>query len=194
MFDTTIGGIRCKISLLFPAVLLFLLMLDRTGLAAFGFSAALLHESGHAAVLWMIGEKPRMLAVSFYGMRLELEPRGRPLWKELLLYLGGPIVNGLCAVGMHILGMPPLCGWLHALLAVFNLLPILPLDGGQVLYALLCRLVSLENAAAFMKIVFVMLLVPLAALGAALLWYTGNFTLLVTALYVGMIGLFCKGN
>lgn len=194
MLETSVGGIRCKISLLFPAVLLCLLLIDRTGLAAFGFSAAILHECGHVAALMLWREKPLSLTVSFFGMRMELKPRLRSLRQELLLYAGGPLMNGMCAAVLYAAKMPSVFVWMHGLLAVWNLFPLLPLDGGQMLHCVLTACVSPQTVSRWMAGVFWVMTVPLAALSLLLWYHAGNFTLLIVVGYLVSLKLFYKGN
>ncbi len=194
MLEVIIGGIRCKVSLLFPAVLLLLLSVDRTGLAAFGFLAALLHETGHLTVLMCFGEKPCCMALSFYGIRLDLRFSKLTTMQELLLYGGGPFANILCAALLRLFDISPLYSVLHVSLAAFNLLPIMPLDGGQMVYCLVCRLKGPKAAYHVLNIAFVLIWLPLVALGMVLCVNYRNFTLLFCAVYMTLVKVFYKGN
>lgn len=194
MLDTQFGGIRYKISLLFPAVLLFLLLIDHTGLATFGFLAAVIHECGHLVALRMMGERPRVITVSFYGMRMELPVGSRALWREIAIYAGGPLVNLLCAGGLFLMNVSPIYAWLHGLLAAVNLLPVMPLDGGQILRCVLEAVVSSDKAWRRLDVIGWSMLVMLAAGGILLMIRTGNFTLSIMVFYLVMIKLFYKGN
>lgn len=128
------------------------------------FACVTLHELGHSLVAQRFGVVVREIVLLPIGgmARLTREP-SRPL-HELLVALAGPLVNVLIAAGLWVaLGIdfrragdpsylaelaqlfePPsasaLLGWLmvgNIGVALFNLVPAFPMDGGRVLRALL---------------------------------------------------------
>ena len=112
------------------------------------FLSVVLHELGHALVSQRVGVKVRSITLFMLGGVATMErdpptPRG-----ALLVAAAGPAVSALLAVllaaGVHPFShvLPALSQMafflasLNAFLALFNLLPGLPLDGGQILKAL----------------------------------------------------------
>lgn len=127
------------------------------------FVCVTLHEIGHSLVARRFGIRVRDITLLPIGgvAHLEGEPRG-PI-QELWMALAGPLVNIAIAVGLlpwvvSVLGWRMLEGWAILVaqlrqptfdrlladllltnvgLALFNLLPAFPMDGGRVLRALL---------------------------------------------------------
>jgi Zn-dependent protease len=118
------------------------------------FLASLLaHEIGHALVARRAGLRVRGITLWLLGGVAQLEDEPASPGDELRVAIVGPAVSlalavgfGLAAVALSVAGGPALAGvvaaWLalaNAVLAVFNLLPAAPLDGGRVLRGLLWR-------------------------------------------------------
>lgn len=116
------------------------------GFIAVLFVAVLVHELGHAVVGRAFGWKPSIELVAIGGFtRFEGIEGGKP-WQRILMVLAGPTVNLLvglaCFVAYATLGdrLPPAgasmlnkAAFIHIFLAALNILPMLPLDGGQIL-------------------------------------------------------------
>jgi Zn-dependent protease len=113
----------------------------------------LAHEIGHALVARRAGLRVRGITLWLLGGVAQLEDEPASPGDELRVAIVGPAVSlalavgfGLAAVALSVTGGPALAGvvvaWLalaNAVLAVFNLLPAAPLDGGRVLRGLLWR-------------------------------------------------------
>ncbi|MFO0972653.1 MAG: M50 family metallopeptidase [Phycisphaerae bacterium] len=124
------------------------------------FAIVLLHEFGHALACRSVGGRADTIMLWPLGGVAFVDPPMRPgayFWS----IAAGPLVNvalvaplfaALFFVGASRPAVPDLRHFLFALtvinigLLVFNLLPIYPLDGGQLLMALLWRFTSFERA------------------------------------------------
>ena len=117
-----------KIAPSVPALLAVLLLLFPPVLLLAFLSAALLHELGHYAALRLMKGNVKQMTVE-----------GQLSYpKEMALAAAGPAVNLLLAVLLSHFGTRweecYLFGGVHLMLGLFNLLPILPLDGGMLLW------------------------------------------------------------
>ncbi|MFB5678513.1 site-2 protease family protein [Paenibacillus terreus] len=110
------------------------------------FAIVLIHELGHAAAAALLGVRVVSIQLLPFGGVAEVEDRGcLPAWKEIIIALAGPLQNGLMILALLLLKS---FYWVNndfaayaihgnIIIALFNLLPILPLDGGKIVQALL---------------------------------------------------------
>lgn len=128
---------RIRVSPGAPALLAVFVWLSSPEVLGAVLLAALCHELGHYAALRRRGGWVRAVRISALGA--EMQVAGRMSYGgELLAAAAGPAVNLLLAAA---LGLPGrwweplyLLAGAQAVLGCFNLLPILPLDGGRMLW------------------------------------------------------------
>jgi Zn-dependent protease len=107
----------------------------------FGF--VVLHELGHAVVARRLGVHIAGIELGFLGGAAKMVNLPRTPRHELLIAAAGPAVSlalGGAFLGLGVAVGSPLVaqlGWLNLVIAGFNLIPALPMDGGRILRALL---------------------------------------------------------
>ncbi len=189
-----LGGIR---GALFAAVSILLL-----------FVCITLHELGHSLVARRLGVRVKDITLLPIGGVAQLETLPERPLHELLIALAGPAVNIAIAAGLALIVLPlgstaallnP--GYLsylllgsrsllalliyllgaNLILALFNLIPAFPMDGGRVLRALLAMWTSYPRATRIATRVG-----QLMAVGLALLAFSsfGSISLVLVALFV----------
>lgn len=130
------------------------------------FASILFHELGHALTAAALGYDPHIVLHHFGGYAEYFPGRDHTPVKSLLITLGGPLpqfMMGLVWFALLVFGLALIpetwsertrdyfehvcifmvyinCGW-----SLINLLPVLPLDGGQALHAIL-QIFGLRNA------------------------------------------------
>lgn len=101
--------------------------------AGFFVCALLLHELGHILVLHLCNVWVKAVRLGFGDIEMKTAPLG--YWEELLAAWAGPCVNFLAYMALR--RQMPAFAAVNLLLGAYNLLPIMPLDGGRMLLAAL---------------------------------------------------------
>lgn len=165
MLEIRLGGIPIRISVLFPAMVVFLLSADPSHTALSCLFASLLHEAGHALTMLTVNDRPCRVTVGIFGVTIERDRTRYPGYAaSAAVSLAGPLVNVLCCVILQWCDCSS-AAFIHAVLGVFNLLPIVSLDGGEALYAVLCLRCSERTALRTVRVTSVITVFPLAVFG-----------------------------
>ncbi len=112
------------------------------------FASVVVHELAHSVVAQSQGIRVRHITLFLLGGVSALEEEPRSPGREAFMAAIGPLsslaIAGVCLAAAALATLPEAVaavvvylGWMNLLLAVFNLLPGFPLDGGRVLRALL---------------------------------------------------------
>ena len=117
----------------FPAFLAAVWYFDSCGIFWPFLAAMTVHELAHAAVLLLLGGRIESVRLSFAQVELRTGLLGDRT--ELWSTAAGPGINLLC--GWLFRRWMPAFAAVSLLLALFNLLPVWPLDGGRLLRTLL---------------------------------------------------------
>lgn len=165
------------------------------------FASIIFHEMAHALVARHYGIAIRGITLFIFGGVAEMETEPKSPRSELLMALAGPIASLVLAAGLWALAAPAaaataVAGVLRYLalvnfvLALFNLVPAFPLDGGRVLRAALWAsrgdILWASRIAAAAGNIFGILLIVLGVLGIV----RGDF---VGGMWRFLIGMFLRG-
>lgn len=101
------------------------------------------HEAGHLVAARLCGLKAGApVFIPFLGARIALQDAPKNAWVEAVVGIGGPLfgtIGGVACVVLGIMFQSPLMLALASatfFLQLFNLMPIIPLDGGRVVAAI----------------------------------------------------------
>lgn len=131
---------RTKVELHFSLFLLLLIMIlsGNTVFTAASAVFSMLHEFAHKFTASKLGYTPEKISFGLFGGVLHIrEGFVRPA-KELLIHLSGPFFNIITAVLLYGCYLYFYLPWLqpvilaNAVLALYNLMPFYPLDGGKI--------------------------------------------------------------
>jgi Zn-dependent protease len=156
-----VRGIRLDMHVTFPILLVWAAF---SGMAATGtllggmaevlfigalFAFVVLHELGHALTAEQYGVRTRSILLLPIGGVAQMEGMPQEPIGEVAVALAGPAVNLVCAAllyplafaagtlsaagGLFVMGL----FWANLTLALFNLIPAFPMDGGRVMRAIL---------------------------------------------------------
>lgn len=163
--------------------------------------SVLAHEAAHAVAARAFGHKVHRVVADLWGGHTAFDASHGTAWSALTIAIVGPLTNGVIAAlafgGALISGsavtVTLLSGiaFVNAALAVFNLLPGLPLDGGQVVESLIWAATGNQSRARVIagwagRILVVLIL--LAVIGIPLLG--GSSPDVTTVLWTALIGAF----
>jgi stage IV sporulation protein FB len=179
-----VGKSRVVLSFWFVAGVAVLLLTDWADTTLLGLLAALCHEGGHLLVLSLFHAMPEEVALQPFGVLMR-EKRGlAPSWvRDCLVSLGGPMMNLLFWAVLR--GFWPELAAAQLVLGVFQLLPIVSLDGGRALESLLSRRFSGKELERLGMVISLLFLVPMAVMGFWLLLSSRyNFSLLLVSVYL----------
>ena len=143
---------RVSFLVMLGVVLLFMGGISGIFLVLLAFSSVVLHELGHALVARKLGVGVLGIELHFFGGVARLESQPRSSSDEVAIAAAGPAVSFvLSALGFLFSfvsgwGFFELFAAVNLVIAVFNLIPALPMDGGRILRALLSGRVGFQRA------------------------------------------------
>lgn len=153
------------------------------------FVGVLLHELGHAVVARRLGVHTAGIELGFLGGAAKMMDIPRRADHEIMIAVAGPAVSlmlGGLGLGVGALvgsELVSLLGWINLVIAGFNLIPALPMDGGRILRALLTKKFDYVTATDYAVTVS-----RVAAVAFVILGLTGRYQLLVLAPFLWVMG------
>ncbi len=193
------GGIRYSVHPLFFAVGFYYALTGRIFVFLIYTFTAVLHETGHSIAAEKAGYRLNKITLTPFGAVASGNIEGLKFYDELYIAAAGPLLN--LAVGLLFVAVwwifpetyafTDVCAEANFALALINLIPAYPLDGGRILSALLSIKTGEKKAALICKILGVALGVLLICGFIYTLFYSPNPSLLIFGLFV-VVGAFSR--
>lgn len=154
-------------------------------------AAVLIHELGHLLMMIKLGFLPEKIKISAFEIKIfDSKRQSRSEKQNFFIIFSGPAVNFICFIPfylLYLLGDENFLPFALANLSVglFNSLPVLSLDGGQIIFILLKRRLNPARAEKIVDIITLITIFPLAVLGFAVLFKSKyNLSLLFICAYL----------
>lgn len=146
----------------------------------------IVHETGHLLMIRAYKEKIRHISIEPFG--LSIECTGAAAEKEkLLCALAGPAAGMLIIIICDFFPSSDFLSRISELSLIFtlvNLLPCLPLDGGNALNSILMICFSDKNAERIMRAFSETAVIFLLLIGIVLIFYDSGLPLILFAVYL----------
>ncbi|MBO5397572.1 MAG: M50 family metallopeptidase [Clostridia bacterium] len=148
-----------------------------------------LHELAHILVGLALGFKVSSISMNIFGFSAQLYAyKSKKSFIRIITYLAGPIFNLICAIVFYFSKLENEFAlkliYTNLLLFVFNLFPILPLDGGKILKEVLKNFIGNKNASVVMNAVTKVFLIMISAIYSVAILKIKNFAILFLIIYL----------
>jgi len=184
-------GIKVSVHPLFFVFGVYYALTGRIFVFVIYTACAVIHELGHSFVARGEGYFLNKISLMPFGAVVTGDLSDMTAKEQLKIAVAGPIIN--LFVGLFFVAV----WWIFPLtyaytdivveanlsLAIVNLLPVYPLDGGRILYATLSNSVSVKTAKRVCKITGILFAILLLGVFVATLFFTPNVSLLFFALF-----------
>lgn len=184
--------IHIDFSFIFIITLLF--FLNKSFYIISALLASSIHEFGHLIVLKKIRTKSEQLDVDFRLFKLNIVDQNRlytSFLEDLKVLISGPFFNFITFLLFFVVSKLSKNYKLYffalenLFLFIFNLLPIAPLDGGQILFIILLSNLDFVSAQKIISIISLILIYILSFIGFFIFLYSKyNISVLLLSMYM----------
>lgn len=180
-----------KIEINLKIILVFILFLIFNNISTYVIFIIfiLIHEISHMIAGIIVGDKPKRISLNPFGLSLEFYSYGKEKFLyNIFFYLSGPLSNLLIAFLISNLEKFNFYRneiiYTNLAICFFNLIPILPLDGGKILKTVLKQIIGLENSTKFVIIFSKCILIIISFIYSILIIRIHNIMFLLLLMYL----------
>lgn len=180
---------KIKVDLKIFLIIILYILTKNIEIFAMSFIFILLHELGHAITGITLGLKIKKVNVNVFGLSIEFENYGKErINNKIIIDLSGPIIN-LIAFTIAMILKKEEIAYINIILAIINLLPIYPLDGGRIVKNLLLKTHSYKEVVEYTEKISKNTLIIITAISSIVILYIKNFGIFLVIMYLWSIAL-----
>ena len=168
-------GVEISFQFYYFALLTIVLIFDKSGGIFCCFLSSFFHEIGHLLAILVLKQKVDRIEFSLFDIKIKSNyyvSFSKELIINFILFLFFIRTIRIFALA-------------NLFIAIFNLLPVSTLDGGQAINIILNKFISEEKSVIILNILTVVFAIPVFTLGIIVLFNTGyNFSFLLLGVYL----------
>lgn len=149
---------------------------------------AVIHEIFHMLMGILLGYKPKTLRIMPFGFEITFQDNelNYSNIKKILIAFAGPFINIIIAI-IGVFLHNEMLTFTNLIIALFNLIPIYPLDGGRILNEFLKLKINNMEADRITNRVSKILVIIMTVASSFLIIYMKNFIIIFVLIYLWYI-------
>lgn len=163
---------------------------------------AIIHELSHLFAGIILKMKPEKIELMPFGLsvsfKIDAEEYNKKIkngtklaLKKILVALAGPITNIIIAIILSInnkeFDLKLTMIYANILIALFNLLPIYPLDGGRILKGILHIVLGIKRSEKYINEISIIFTTVLTAISSIAIYHYKNIAIFIIMMYIWTI-------
>lgn len=181
--------LKIKVDLKIFLIIILYILTKNIEVFAMSFIFILLHELGHAITGIILGLKIKKININVLGLSIEFENYGKErINNKIIIDIAGPAINIISFI-IAVIFKKEEIAYINILLAIINLLPIYPLDGGRIVKNVLLKKYNYKQVVGYTEKISKDILIIITAISSILILYIKNVGIFLIIIYLWSIAL-----